>query len=163
MGRITEVKLMASWQTQLKNVAMTVAVLSGIVMALTIGIGEAAQVVINPNDTANPLDANTTAVFGGPGQVDLIDRIAVLGVFVTILGTAGLGIIGPSGNPPFINNLVRWMPVVVGLIAFTAFSTEVFDIIQGNRDWSLYTDGQNSYFLFLASSFVVGLLSLFRR
>lgn len=152
---------MATWQTQVKNIAMTVAVLSGIVMALTIGIGEAAQVVINPNDTANPLDTNTTAVFGG--TPDLIDRIAVLGVFVTILGTAGLGIIRPSDGPPFVSNLIRWMPVVVGLIAFTAFSTEVFDIIQGNRDWSLYTDGQNSYFLFLASSFVVGLLSLFRR
>lgn len=161
MARITEVKIMATWQTQLKSVAMTVAVLSGLVMALTIGIGEAAQVVIDPNDAANPLDANTTAVFGG--TPDLVDRIAVLGVFVTILGTSGLAIIGPTGNPPFINNLVRWMPVVVGLIAFTAFSTEVFDIIQGNRDWSLYTDGQNSYFLFLASSFVVGLLSLFRR
>ena len=152
---------MATWQTQAKNVAMTIAVLSGIVMALTIGIGEAASVVLDPNDPNDPLDANTTAVFGG--QPDLVDRIAVLGVFVLVLGSAGLGIIGPTGNPPFINNLVRWMPIVVGLIAFTAFSTEVFDIIQGDRDWSTYTDGQNSYMLFLASSFVAGLLSLFRR
>jgi len=152
---------MATWQTQAKNVALTVAVLSGIVMALTIGIGEAAQVVIDPNDVNNPLDANTTVVFGG--TPDLVDRIAVLGVFTLVLGSAGLGIISSTGNPPFINNLVRWMPVVVGLIAFTAFSTEVFDIIQGNRDWSLYGDGQNSYMLFLASSFVAGLLSLFRR
>jgi hypothetical protein len=150
-----------SWQTQARQVALTVAVLSGIVMALTIGIGEAAQVVINPNSTTNPLDANTTAVYGG--TPDLIDRVATLGVFVLALGSAGLGIISATGNPPFINNLVRWMPIVVGLVAFTAFSTEVFDIIQGNRDWSLYSDGQNSYMLFLASTFVAGLLSLFRR
>ena len=152
---------MANWQTQLKNVSMTIAVLSGIVMALTIGIGEAASVVLDPNDPTDPLASDTLQVFGG--QPDLVDRIAVLGVFVTILGTAGLGIIGPTGNPPFINNLVRWMPVVVGLIAFTAFSTEVFDIIQGDRDWSTYDDGTNSYMLFLASSFVAGLLSLLRR
>ena len=152
---------MATWQTQAKHVAMTIAVLSGIVMALTLGIGEAASVVLDPNDPTDPLDANTTAVFGG--TPDLVDRIAVLGVFDLVLGSAGLGIIGPTGNPPFINNLVRWMPVVVGLIAFTAFSTEVFDIIQGDRDWSTYSDGQNSYMLFLASSFVAGLLSLFRR
>ena len=151
---------MATWQTQTKNIAMTVAVLSGIVMALTIGIGEAAQVVINPNSVDNPLDANTTAVFG-PSGPDLVDRVAVLGVFVTILGGAGLGILTTGGqNPPFISNLLRYMPIVVGLVAFTAFSTEVFDIIQGNRDWSLYTDAVNSYMLFLASSFVAGLLSL---
>ena len=151
---------MATWQTQVKNIAMTVAVLSGIVMALTIGIGEAAQVVINPNSLENPLDPNTSAVFG-PSGPDFVDRVAVLGVFVTILGGAGLGIITPSSsNPVFINNLLRQMQVVVGLVAFTAFSTEVFDIIQGNRDWSLYTDAVNSYMLFLASSFVAGLLSL---
>ena len=153
-------KIMATWQTQVKNIAMTVAVLSGIVMALTIGIGEAAQVVINPNSVDNPLDANTSAVFG-PSGPDFVDRVAVLGVFVTILGGAGLGIITPSSsNPVFINNLLRQMNIVVGLVAFTAFSTEVFDIIQGNRDWSLYTDAVNSYMLFLASSFVAGLLSL---
>ncbi len=151
---------MATWQNQVKNIAMTVAVLSGIVMALTIGIGEAAQVVINPNSLENPLDANTSAVFG-PSGPDFVDRVAVLGVFVTILGGAGLGLITPSSsNPVFINNLLRQMQVVVGLVAFTAFSTEVFDIIQGNRDWSLYTDAVNSYMLFLASSFVAGLLSL---
>lgn len=153
-------KIMATWQTQVKNIAMAIAVLSGIVMALTIGIGEAAQVVINPNSVDNPLDANTSAVFG-PSGPDFVDRVAVLGVFVTILGGAGLAVITPgSSNPPFINSLLRNMPIVVGLIAFTAFSTEVFDIIQGNRDWSLYTDAVNSYMLFLASSFVAGLLSL---
>jgi hypothetical protein len=151
---------MASWQTQTKNIAMAIAVLSAIVMALTIGIGEAAQVVINPNSLENPLDANTTAVFG-PSGPDFVDRVAVLGVFVTILGGAGLAVLTPgSSNPPFINSLLRNMPIVVGLIAFTAFSTEVFDIIQGNRDWSLYSDAVNSYMLFLASSFVAGLLSL---
>lgn len=151
---------MATWQTQTKNIAMAIAVLSAIVMALTIGIGEAAQVVINPNSVENPLDANTSAVFG-PSGPDFVDRVAVLGVFVTILGGAGLAVLTPgSSNPPFINSLLRNMPIVVGLIAFTAFSTEVFDIIQGNRDWSLYSDAVNSYMLFLASSFVAGLLSL---
>lgn len=151
---------MATWQTQTKNIAMAIAVLSAIVMALTIGIGEAAQVVINPNSVENPLDANTSAVFG-PSGPDFVDRVAVLGVFVTILGGAGLAVLTPgSSNPPFINSLLRNMPIVVGLIAFTAFSTEVFDIIQGNRDWALYSDAVNSYMLFLASSFVAGLLSL---
>jgi len=151
-----------SWQNQIKSLAVAVAVLSGIFMALNIGIGEAAQVVINPNDPANPLDANTTAVFGG--QVDFVDRIAVLGVFTTILGTAGLGLLKKSkDSPPFINTLIAYMPLIVGLVAFTAFSTEVFEIIQGDRVWANYDDGTNSYFLFLTASMVAGLMSLLKK
>lgn len=151
-----------SWQQQIKSLAVAVAVLSGIFMALNIGIGEAVQVVVNPNDAANPLDANTTAVFGG--TVDLVDRIAVLGVFTTILGTAGLGLLKRSSDsPPFINTLITYMPLIVGLVAFTAFSTEVFDVIQGDRDWSLYDDATNSYVLFLASSMVAGLMQLLKK
>lgn len=154
---------MASWQTQVKTIALTVAVLSGLFMAfLGIGIGEAVQVVIDPNDPANPLDANTTAVFGG--QVDFVDRIAVLGVFTTILGAAGLGILQKSkDNLPFINQTIQYMPILVGLVAFTAFSTEVFEVIQGNRVWANYDDATNSYILFLASSMVAGAVSLLRK
>ena len=131
-------------------------------MALNIGLGQAAQVVLDPNDPTNPLDANTTAVFGG--QVDFVDRVAVLGVFVSVLGTAGLGLISTSkNNPPFINTLIRTMPIIVGLVAFTAFSTEVFEIIQGDRVWANYDDATNSYMLFLAASMVAGIVSLLKR
>lgn len=155
---------MSSWQKQVGTIATAIAVLAGLVMALNIGIGEAVQVVVDPNDPANPLDPNTTAVFGGPGQVDLVDRIAVLGVFTTILGTAGLGILRTSSNnPPFLNTLLRYMPVIIGLVAFTAFSTEVFDIIQGDRVWANYDDATNSYMLFLAASMVAGIVTLLKR
>ena len=151
-----------SWQKQVSTIAVAIAVLSGLFMALNIGIGEAVQVVVDPNDPANPLDPNTTAVFGG--QVDFVDRISVLGVFTTILGTAGLGVLKQSSNNlPFINTLLRYMPVIVGLVAFTAFSTEVFDVIQGDRVWSDYDDATNSYILFLASSMVAGLVTLLKR
>jgi hypothetical protein len=149
-----------SWQKQVSTIAVAVAVLSGIFMALNIGIGEAVQVVVDPNDPTNPLDANTTAVYGG--NVDFVDRIATLGVFVTILVAAGLGIISTSrNNPPFVNTLIRTMPLIVGLVAFTAFSTEVFDIISGDRVWANYDDATNSYMLFLAASMVSGIVALF--
>jgi hypothetical protein len=133
-----------SWQNQIKNVAMAVMVLSGIWMALTVGIGEAVQVVVDPADPANPLDVNTTAALGG--SVDFIDRVAVLGVFVTILGGAGLGIISGTSknNPPFLNQIIK-------------------ELISGDRDWAAYGDGYNSYILFLASSMVAAIVSLFRN
>jgi hypothetical protein len=153
---------MATWQTQVKTIATTLAVVFGLWMALSIGVGEAVQVVIDPADPANPLDANTTAVFGG--QVDFVDRIAVLGVFITILGGAGLGLLQrSSNNPKFINDLLVFYPVIIGLIAFTAFSTEVWELLSGDRDWAAYADGTNAYIGFLAASMVAGIVSLLRR
>jgi hypothetical protein len=157
MGTISELKIMATWQNQIKNVATAIAVLSGIVMVLSVGVGEVLTVVTDPTGVT----AQTNATFGG--SVDTIDRLAVVGVATTVLGTAGLAIITPGkNNPPFLNTLLRYMPVIVGLIGFTAFSTEVFEILQGNRVWADYDDATNSYMLFLASSFVAGLVSLFR-
>ena len=157
MGGISELKIMATWQNQVKNVATAIAVLSGIVMVLSVGVGEVLTVVTDPAGVT----AETNATFGG--SVDTIDRLAVIGVATTVLGTAGLAIITPGkNNPPFLNTLIRYMPVIVGLIGFTAFSTEVFEILQGNRVWANYDDATNSYMLFLASSFVAGLVSLFR-
>ena len=157
MGSISELKIMATWQNQIKNVATAIAVLAGIVMVLSVGVGEVLTVVTDPTGVT----AETNATFGG--SVDTIDRLAVIGVATTVLGTAGLAIITPGkNNPPFLNTLLRYMPVIVGLIGFTAFSTEVFEILQGNRVWADYDDATNSYMLFLASSFVAGLVSLFR-
>lgn len=153
---------MATWQNQVKNIAMALAIVGGLWMALSLGIGEAVSVVIDPNDPLDPLDSNTTAAYGG--QVDFIDRIATAGVFVVLLGSAGFGLLTTStGNPPFVNTLIRYTPVIVGLIAFTAFSTEAFELISGDRDWGSYSDATNGYILFLSSMMVAGIVSLLRK
>lgn len=151
-----------AWQNQVKTIATTLSVVFALWMALSVGIGEAAQVVIDPADPANPLAIETMDVFGG--NVDFVDRIAVLGVFITILGGAGLGIISRSpNNPKFLNDLLSFYPVIIGLVAFTAFSSEVWELLSGDRDWALYLDGTNAYIGFLASSMVAGAVSLLRR
>jgi uncharacterized membrane protein len=151
-----------SWQNQVKNIAVALAIVGGLWMALSLGIGEAVQVVIDPADPLNPLDANTTAAYGG--SVDFIDRIATAGVFVTLLGSAGFGILTTSkNNPPFINTLVKYTPVIIGLVAFTAFSTEAFELISGDRVWANYSDATNGYILFLTSMMVAGIVSLLRK
>lgn len=154
--------MQANWQNQVKNVAMALAIVGGLWMALSLGIGEATQVIIDPIDAANPLDANTTAAYGG--SVDFIDRIATAGVFVVLLGSAGFGFLTKSkGNPPFVNTLITYTPVIIGLIAFTAFSTEAFAAISGDRDWAAYSDATNGYILFLTSMMVAGFTSLLKK
>ena len=153
---------MATWQTQIKQISMAIAVIMGLVMVLNLGLGEVVQVIVDPADAENPLDANTLAAFGG--QVDFIDRVAVGGIAVTLLGSAGLGILTHSrGNPAFINTTLKYAPTILGLVAFTAFSTEVWDLLSGDRVWADYTDGANSYIAFLAASMVAGIVSLFRN
>lgn len=152
---------MATWQNQVKQIATALAIIGGLFMALSLGLGEVVQVIVDPADPANPLDPNTTAAYNG---VDFIDRIATAGVVVTLLGSAGFGLlVTSSNNPPFVNTIVRYAPVIIGLIAFTAFSDQVFELIQGDRAWDTYSNAANGYILFLASSMVAGLVSLLKR
>jgi hypothetical protein len=55
------------------------------------------------------------------------------------------------------------MPIIVGLVAFSAFGSEVFSLIQGDRVWADYSDSTNSYMLFLAGSMVAGFVTLLER
>lgn len=146
-----------TWQTTTKKVAGAIAVLSGIWMALTVGITDVFNIIASPED----VDAATAASLGG---VDFIDRIAVAGVLVTILGGAGLGILAQSkDNPPFLNTTLQYLPVIVGFLAFSAFGDSVWETITGGRDWSANDDISNSYILFLASSLVAGAVSLLKK
>ncbi len=148
---------MATWQMQLKQIATALAVVGGIWMALTVGLGDVFNIITNPDE----VDPTTAASLGG---IDFIDRVAVAGVVVTLLGSSGLALLSvSSSNPPFLNTIIRYAPVIIGFIAFSAFGTEVFDTITGNREWSTFDDVQNSYMLFLAASLVAGLTSLLRR
>ncbi|MAH82040.1 MAG: hypothetical protein CMC21_02140 [Flavobacteriaceae bacterium] len=147
-----------TWQNTTKKVAGAIAVLSGIWMALSVSLGDVFSIIASPDDVS----AEVLASFGG--TIDFIDRIAVLGVLVTILGGSGLAVVSVSkDNPPFINTTLQYLPVIVGFLAFSAFGTEVWDTITGARDWSASDDIQNSYMLFLASSLVSGAVSLLRK
>ncbi len=146
-----------SWQKTTAKVAGAIAVLSGLWMALTVGITDVFNIIARPDEVS----AATAASLNG---VDFIDRIAVLGVLVTVLGGAGLGIVGISkDNPPFFNTLIQYLPVIVGFLAFTAFGSEVIETLTGDRDWGASDDVANSYILFLASSLVAGVVQLLQN
>ena len=146
-----------SWQNTTKKVAGAIAVISGLVMILSVGISDVFSIIASPEDVS----AETAASLGG---IDFIDRVAVLGVAVTILGGAGLGLLSQSkDNPPFLNTTLTYLPVIVGFLAFSAFGDSVWETITGARTWDQYDDISNSYMLFLASSLVSGVVSLLKK
>lgn len=148
---------MATWQKQVKQIAMALSVIGGLWMALTVGLGDVFNIITDPAS----VDAATAASLGG---IDFIDRVAVAGVVVTLAGSAGLGLISVSGNnPPALNTILRYAPLIIGFVAFSAFGTESWDLVTGNREWSSFDDVQNSYMLFLASSMVAGIVGLLDR
>ena len=143
-----------SWQKQVKNISMALAVIGGIWMALTVGLGDVFNIITDPAS----VDPATAASLGG---IDFIDRIAVAGVVVTLVGSSGLALISTSGsNPPFVNTILRTAPLIIGFVAFSAFGTEAWDLVTGNRTWANFDDIQNSYMLFLASSMVAAVVGL---
>lgn len=148
---------MATWQKQLKQIAMALSVIGGLWMALTVGLGDVFNIITDPAS----VDAATAASLGG---IDFIDRVAVAGVVVTLAGSAGLGLISVSGNnPPALNTILRYAPLIIGFVAFSAFGSEAWDLVTGNRTWANFDDIQNSYMLFLASSMVAGIVGLLDR
>lgn len=148
---------MATWQKQVKQIAMALSVIGGLWMALTVGLGDVFNIITDPAS----VDAATSASLGG---IDFIDRVAVAGVVVTLAGSAGLGLISVSGNnPPALNTILRYAPLIIGFVAFSAFGTEAWDLVTGNRTWANFDDIQNSYMLFLASSMVAGIVGLLDR
>ena len=93
-----------------------------------------------------------------------MDRLATAGVFVTLLSGAGLGVLRASSNQyPFVNTVIRYTPVIIGLIGVTSFSGTVSDIIQGDYVYSAFDDAQNAYHLFLTGSVVAALGSLLKK
>ena len=144
-----------SWQRTTIQVSGAIAVIAGLWMALSVGLSDVVSIITNPDEVS----AETTASLGG---IDFVDRIAVLGIVVTLLGGAGLGLLKANdpNNLPFVRTTLRYLPVIVAFIAFSAFGTEAMELITGDRDWSTYDDVANSYMLFLAASLVSGVVSL---
>ena len=145
-----------SWQRTTMKVSGAIALIAGLWMALTVGISDVISIITNPDEVS----AATSASLGG---VDFIDRIAVLGVVITVAGAGGLGLLTTSkDNLPVINTTLQYLPVIVAFLAFSAFGTEALELIQGDRDWASYDDIANSYMLFLASSLVSGVVTLLK-
>jgi len=142
---------MVTLQNQLKTVAMGLALVASVALIFGVGIGESFAVVVNPSEVS--ADTNTT--FGG--SVEIVDRIAVVGAWITAL--TGLGALTTTGNRN-LDTIVRTTPIWIAVVAITQFATDVQNVLQGDFDFSTADDNYGAFLIYLTMSTIAGVLSL---
>ena len=132
--------------------SLALTVLGAAWLILDNGIGQSYEVVTG--DTAN-ISASVNATYGS--DVGFTDRVVTLGAFFAILGPAGMGAISVSrNNPKAVNDLVKWMPLIVGFVGLIAFGDMVNEMLAGDYDWDTHTDGTNALNVFITGSVIGG-------
>lgn len=142
---------MATLTSQLKTVAMGLALVASVALILGMGIGESFTVVVNPDNA----DTATNATFGG--DIDIVDRITVAGAWITAL--VGVGALTTTGNRS-LDAIVRTTPIWVGLIGLTQFATDVQNTLNGDMDFSALDDNYSAFIVYVSMSVVAGILSV---
>jgi hypothetical protein len=113
-----------------------------------LGVGESWDVI--SGDTAN-VTAESNVTFGG--SVGFSDRVVTAGAAISLL--VGLGALGvSSSNPKVFNDIIRYLPLLVGVIGLIEFSDIASNWINGTYDFDLYSDGQNALHLFVVGSII---------
>ena len=139
-----------------RNIATAFGVLAllfGLMFVAEVGIGETTQIVLDPAE----VDASTNTTFGG--DVGFLERAAVTGLVITMIGPAGLGLYKTSRNDPqalkSIEKNSQWLVAAVGIIGFWAIVTSVID---GSYDWDANTSAMNAFNGFVAMATAIGIL-----
>jgi len=82
----------------------------------------------------------------------------MIGSWLTFL--TGLGAIGTSANNPrAFNQILRYYPLILGLIGFIEFSDVVSDMVNGTYDFDTPSDGENALAVFITGSVIAGAAS----
>lgn len=143
---------MSSVANQLKTIAMGLALVTSVALILGVGLGESAQVVLQPDE----VEATTNATFGG--QIDIIDRVSVAGAWITAL--SGLGFLAGSTGNRNLDAIIRTTPLWLGALGLLNFSTDIISVIDGSMDYTLLDDNYSAFIVFMAMSTVAGVLQL---
>ena len=131
------------------NVALIMTVVGSAWLVLDTGIGETYDVVTG--DTAN-ITAETNVTFGG--SVGFSDRAITLGAVITILVGVGAISAAGAGNNKFMRDMLRYYPLLIGVIGLVEFSTVTSDFVNGSYDFDVYSDGQNALHIFVIGSVI---------
>ena len=128
------------------NIALIMTVIGASWLVLDTGVGQTYDVVTG--DTAN-ITATTNTTFGG--TVGFADRVVTFGAVMTIL--TGLGAVSISrSNPKVFNEVIKFYPLLIGVIGMLEFGSIVNNMVSGDFDFDLYSDGQNALYIYVTGA-----------
>ena len=135
------------WVATAINIALILTVVGSAWLTLDTGVGETYDVITG--DTAN-VTAETNVTYGG--SVGFSDRVVAFGAVMTLL--VGLGVVSASakGNPKVIKDIIKYYPLLIGVVGLIEFSSIISDMANGSYDFDLYSDGQNALNIFITGS-----------
>lgn len=137
--------------TSLVTLGLMLAFVGSCWLIVDVGIQETFDVITN--DTGN-MSAATVTTFGG--DVGFADRIVMIGAWLTLL--TGLGAVATSNkNPKAFNNIIRYYPLIIGLIGAMEFGTVVSEMAGGSYDFDSHSDGENALAFLVTGSVVSGI------
>ena len=134
------------WISTAVNIALILTVVGSAWLTLDTGVGETYDVITG--DTAN-ITATTNATYGG--SVGFSDRVVAFGAVMTLLVGMGAVSIG-RGNPKVLNDLIKYYPLLIGVVGMIEFSSILSDMANGSYDFDLYSDGQNALNIFVSGA-----------
>ncbi len=140
------------WVSVVANLALIMTVVGAAWLTVgELGVGETWDVI--SGDCAANCTQETNVTFSGnnAGPVSFSDRVVTAGAVVTLL--VGLGAVSISASQPKVfNDIIRYLPLLIGVIALIEFNDIFQSYIQGSYDFDIYSDGQNSLHLFVVGS-----------
>lgn len=131
------------------NIALILTLVGSAWLVFDTGLGETYDVVTG--DTAN-ITTETNATFGG--SVGFSDRVVTLGAVITLLVATGAISAAGAGSNKLMRDLIRYYPLLIGVIGLIEFSTITSDFVNGSYDFDVYSDGQNALHLFIVGSVI---------
>jgi len=137
------------------NIALILTVVGASWLVLETGVGQTYDVVTG--DTAN-ITSEVNATYGG--SVGFADRVVTFGAVMTIL--VGLGAVSASGagNPKVLKDIIRYYPLLIGVVGMLEFSSIISNMVNGSYDFDIYSDGQNALNLFVSGSVIGAVANL---
>ena len=153
---------MTNWMTAAVNLGVLLAVIGSVMFVADIGANQTWEVISGDDGNvshATYLALGQTDNATDPGDVDVIDRLVVGTIALTIL--TGFGVLGYSSRDPKAMKLVlQYYPLLGLTIGLAEFGSEMSDMFQGEYDFSTHSDGQNALHIAVAGWIMSGIAKL---
>jgi hypothetical protein len=136
------------------NIALIMTVIGASWLVLENGVGQTYDVVTGDNGN---ITSEVNASYGG--SVGFADRVVTFGAVTTLL--VGFGAVSISRTQPKVfNDILRYYPLLIGVIGMLEFSAIISDMVNGSYDFDVFSDGQNALNLFVAGSVIGAVANL---